>query len=947
MSDDPAIAEALKAIAAGDPVDWTVLESSAGGDASREILRGLRAVAGIAIFHRSLQESEQTSPPIEPNSGRATAADSGDHLAAWGSLTIVDEIGRGAFGRVYRAWDPRLDREVALKLLTGREAPDTSDTAVVVEEARLLARLRHSNIVAVHGADEIDGHVGIWMEFIRGATLDQIVRERGPLGAEEAMVIGRDVCRAVAAIHRAGLLHRDIKAQNVMRERGGRIVLMDFGAGREHAQNQQVSLAGTPLYLAPEVLGGQPSGPSSDLYSVGVLLYYLVTGAFPVTAENMESLRSAHSAGQRIRLRDARPDLAAGFVQVVDRALAANPLDRFESAGALEAALSSALGQDEPVVRAATSKQSKHWWRLTAALMATTLLVASLVAAWALSRPLVNDARTTSFVVPIEGERVFDAAISPDGSQIVFEVRGFDSTTRLFRRFLNDFQSTPIDGTRDGSAPFFSPNGQSLGFQYAGAPQEMRTIGLSGGPAVTLTRWEEAGGADWAGDDSIVFSSHDDLWRQPKAGGPPKRLTELDAGAHAHRPQVLPDGSVLFTRRQSTAEYSAVVLSGTGAMTTVLPDARNARYVPGYLIFNRGKWIMAAPFDARRLRVTGPAVQIQPAGFGAWFDVSAAGTLVYSTIGKTDAPLEAPSLVWVDRRSGHETPLPFQPQHFIQSSVRLSPNGRRVAVSISAEPPDSATDPTGRLWIGDVASGQLTPLTTTDAQPIAWTPDGARIAFINARGALVWRSWNGAEPEEELAGPENFPMGGCSNGAWSPNGRTLILRCFAPGMSGDLFIVSPPTGSTHATNRVERFLATPYGEGHPTMSPDGRWVAFHSNESGPQEIWVKAFPSGSVERVSTGGGNLPFWRGQELLYLGLSPRTPMVVPILRTSPSLKFGAPRPALKQFDYGPASGFEVSADGQRFLVLKGAGPPGATQLNVVVNWIAEVTRKVAAGK
>ena len=240
--DVPAVADAARAIASGHKVDWHTLESSADDDASREVLRALESVARIAAFHQTWQAPAAPIPVQLPST--------------WGTLTLAQEIGRGSFGRVYLARDPRLNRDVALKILDDHLVSDTHDGSAVIEEGRHLARLRHPNIVSIHGAHLVDGRIGLEMELITGRTLAEIVRTEGPLGADEALLVGRDVCRALAAVHGAGLVHRDVKAQNVIREQGGRIVLMDFGAGRPVDALGSPGMAGTPLYLAPEVLQG-------------------------------------------------------------------------------------------------------------------------------------------------------------------------------------------------------------------------------------------------------------------------------------------------------------------------------------------------------------------------------------------------------------------------------------------------------------------------------------------------------------------------------------------------------------------------------------------------------------------------------------------------------------------------------------------------------------------
>jgi serine/threonine protein kinase/tetratricopeptide (TPR) repeat protein len=305
-----------EAIADGSHVDWDHAEVSATGPDELRVIQQLRLLADL---------------------GKAAR----ETVTTWGPLNIRNEVGGGAFGTVYRAWDPRLQREVALKLL---KAPHREDplASAVVKEARLLAQIRHPNVVTVYGADVFDDRVGIWMEFVTGRTLKDMLLEHGPFGADEAVLIGRDLCRALAAVHQRGFLHRDVKAQNVMREAGGRTVLMDFGAG-DTTDNADAPLAGSPAYLAPEVLDGQPPTVRSDIYSLGVLLYHLVSGVFPVSAGSLDQFREHHRSGKRRPLTDLRPDLPAPFVRAVERAIAADPAQRPESAGTMEALLDGTL----------------------------------------------------------------------------------------------------------------------------------------------------------------------------------------------------------------------------------------------------------------------------------------------------------------------------------------------------------------------------------------------------------------------------------------------------------------------------------------------------------------------------------------------------------------------------------------------------------------------------
>ena len=257
----------------------------------------------------------------------------------WSHLRLVERIGRGAFGEVYRAWDTRLDREVALKLLPADRSPGNRAASSIIHEGRLLAKVRHPNVVTIYGAEQIGDQIGLWMEFVRGHTLEQILDHRKVVSATEAVDIGLELCRAMSAVHGAGLLHRDIKGHNVMRAEDGRIVLMDFGTGRELDDDASSDLAGTPLYLAPEVLQRQQATVRSDIYSLGVLLYHLVTGSYPVQARTVREIRRAQERGERTAIQTARPDVPSKLARVIERAIDARPERRYESAAALGADL--------------------------------------------------------------------------------------------------------------------------------------------------------------------------------------------------------------------------------------------------------------------------------------------------------------------------------------------------------------------------------------------------------------------------------------------------------------------------------------------------------------------------------------------------------------------------------------------------------------------------------
>ena len=298
--------DAAASVADGAPVDWVSAESRADAD-SRRLVRHLRLVESIASLHRSIPSIEADDSHIRSAAVSDRSSAPGPAVGEWGRLSLLDRIGQGTSCEVYRAWDTALQREVALKLLHD-EGDHAEAHGRILEEARRLARIRHAHVVQVYGAEHHDNRVGLWMELVRGQSLEEVLQARGPFGAREAALIGLDLCAALAAVHGAGLLHRDIKAQNVMRESGGRLVLMDFGTGEELSGTNR--LVGTPLYLAPEIFRGQRASVQSDLYSLGVLLFYLVTGKFPVVAASMEELAVAHAQRRRQSLRDSAPGLA-------------------------------------------------------------------------------------------------------------------------------------------------------------------------------------------------------------------------------------------------------------------------------------------------------------------------------------------------------------------------------------------------------------------------------------------------------------------------------------------------------------------------------------------------------------------------------------------------------------------------------------------------------------
>ncbi len=400
-----------ESIADGSAIDWDAVEKGSAPE-DQAFVRQLRVLARLSDIHRTLDAEAAAPLPFAARRSQSAPA-----IGTWAHLTLLERLGGGTFGEVYRAWDRQLEREVALKLLKGGGADDP-ETSRITREGRLLARVRHPNVITVHGVDVHEGRVGLWMELLRGQTLEQQLNTRGMFSAREAALVGIDLCRALAAIHGAGLLHRDVKTENVIREEGGRIVLMDLGTGREidPARHGLPDFAGTPLYLAPEIFDGAPASQATDVYGLGVLLYHVVTGSYPIRATTIEELKAKHATASPIRLRDVRADLPTVFVSIVDRAISKDPTQRYLTAGALEADLVKALDADgqglteaHPAPTEAVEQRQRRGKRWAIAAIAAAIVVAGALLAW----PALRGERAAPSASAAAGAPIRSIAVLP------------------------------------------------------------------------------------------------------------------------------------------------------------------------------------------------------------------------------------------------------------------------------------------------------------------------------------------------------------------------------------------------------------------------------------------------------------------------------------------------------------------------------------------------------
>lgn len=402
--DDPLIRSIADSISEGRPVNWP---AAGGQTADPVVLDELRLIDAVARFHERQADASSAAPTApEPSAPGPTP------IGIWRGFELRAVIGHGSFGDVYRAFDPKLQQECAVKLLP-RDGDASASRGRVLAEARMLARVRHVNVVAVQGVDESADPPGLWMELVHGQTLDELVRAHGPFSAREAASIGLDVCQALSAVHNAGLLHGDVKAHNVMREAGGRIVLMDFGAGRDAGTPPSADTVGTPLYLAPEVFAGEPRTRAADVYSLGVLLYFLVTGAYPIDADSRTGVVRAHASPNPVRLRDRRADLPDAFVAWVERALSRSPGDRFQTIGACAAELSQAAGAGTGTITThAPGRRTTGSWRAVTGWLVVGVAVVTTAAglAWWTARD-ARPATTPGATATAAGSYQIEAAL--------------------------------------------------------------------------------------------------------------------------------------------------------------------------------------------------------------------------------------------------------------------------------------------------------------------------------------------------------------------------------------------------------------------------------------------------------------------------------------------------------------------------------------------------------
>jgi serine/threonine-protein kinase len=884
-----------------------------------------------------------------------------------GSLEITALLGKGGMGEVYRARDAKLKREVAIKILPDEFSRDADRVNRFQREAEVLASLSHPNIAGIYDLQQTDETRFLVMELVNGETLaDRIAR--GPIPVDEALQIAKSIADALEAAHERGVIHRDLKPSNVKITPDGKVKVLDFGLAKamESAPPSTLSnsptivsmaatnagvILGTAAYMSPEQAKGKTVDRRTDIWALGCIVYESLTAepAFPgdSTAEILGNVLKTEPDWSALP-----KNTTASIVALLRRCLRKDVQQRPKDAGdlrlELEEARTAFLSAASTVRQApAPAKRRGLLFSVLACLAVaalTAVIVLNLRPASDTTGPAVQrmtiGLRSNAQLVASPFEM---AALSPDGSHLVYSASGGSSSLQLYLRAMDSLEANAIAGTEGAVSPFFSPDGQWIGF-FAGG--NLKKVSVSGGATLTLCAAPLPLGGTWLPNDTIVFNPApgQGLFQVAAAGGVPQSLTKLGTGEGGHRwPQFLPGGKAILYSVQTSStnpDDDNIVFQrlGSAEHQILIRGGTYPRYVPtGHLVYYRAGTIMAVAFDPQKLEVKGTPAPVQEgvrsslSGTGAGqFSFSNRGSLVYLPGTPQSANV---SLVWVDRH-GAAQPLAAPSRSY--RAPRLSPDGRQIAVGIG---PD--------VWIYNILRDTLTRLTfekNNAGYAAVWTPDSKRVAFPSDRAGslnIFWKAADGSSAEERLTTSENPQQ----VGSFSPDGRTMLYTETNPKTRQDIWALS-----LDGERKPHVFLATPFRESSALFSPDGHWVAYLSDESGRIEVYVRPFPGpGGKWQVSVDGGSQAVWssKGNELFYRTGNSQEKMMVVDIQTQPTFSAGKPRLLFEGSYVGGAGAamYSASPDGQRFLMSKTPDQVQAslTEFNVVVNWFTELQRRV----
>ncbi|MBL8189488.1 MAG: serine/threonine-protein kinase [Acidobacteria bacterium] len=894
-----------------------------------------------------------------------------------GVYEIIALLGKGGMGEVYRAKDTRLARDVAIKVLPADFANNSDRLLRFEQEARATSALNHPNILTVYDIGTHDGAPYIVEELLEGEELRAQLQE-GAMAPKKAIEYARQIADGLAAAHAKGIVHRDLKPENLFITTDGRVKILDFGLAKlqplpnETVDSQAATqgkitdpgmVMGTVSYMSPEQVRGQDVDHRSDIFSFGIILHEMLAGQRTFSGDSAIEVMNAILKEEPPELIETNAKISPQLEKLVRRCLEKKPEMRFHSAHdlgfALEAlssagnarALAGNAEQGDAVMptyaapsqhagaRAFPVGRERLAWMAAAVLLLVSLLSLPFAVKYLRqSPPAAPVAARFTIAAPGKATSIEAPELSPDGRHLVF-IATTEGRYSLWLRPMGSLTAQPLPGTEGVNGfPFWSQDSRSIGFIAGG---ELRRLDLAGGAAQTLCRLpsdvSSIFGGTWSRDGVILFSDVAGIYRVPATGGEPALALRSDQPLLYRLPAFLPDGRHFFflkTPRQGVAEIYLAALDSQETTRLLAADSQ-ARYANGHLLFARAGALVAQSFDAGSLKLTGEpfvvADKVRVASqFGrAFFSVSDNGSLVYDPNALTNNQ----QLTWVDR-AGKPLGTVGPPDEY--ETPRLSPDGKRLAVL--------RRDPRTRTWdiyVIDLARGAGSRLTFDpgdDLLPV-WSPDGSRIAWGTKRdGAFqIYQKLASGIGQEELLLKADAPI---FPDSWSADGRFLLYYRLDPKTRQDLWVL-PLAGD----RQPALFLQTPFTDTNGRFSPDGRWIAYTSDDQGRYEVNVQPFPaSGAKWQISTSGGQLPWWRsdGKELYYLSLDGKL-MAVEV-KPGDSFEATAPR-AL--FDLAPAwalggtRSYTVTAAGDRFLFIRAREEAASLQFTVVTNWTAEAKK------
>jgi eukaryotic-like serine/threonine-protein kinase len=871
---------------------------------------------------------------------------------------ITAALGAGGMGEVYRATDTRLDREVAIKVLPASHAGNPQFLARFEREAKTISALNHPHVCTLHDVGcEAAVHYLV-MELIEGESLADRLK-KGALPVPDVLRYGAQIAGALEAAHRHGIVHRDLKPGNVMLTRAG-AKLLDFGLARTAAEGPSVisapstlqtenrplttqgTILGTFQYMAPEQLEGLEADARTDIFALGALLYEMATGQRAFRGESKTSLIAAIVSSQPTPVSQVVPMTPPAFDHVVRTCLAKDSEDRWQSARDVKAQLEwiveggSQAGAPAVVVSRRRQREQVAWLFVAVLALATGALL------WTLRGRTPPPQNVVRFEVHAPPGTSFpdtwwgSPIVSPDGRQLAFAVREGSGKARLWVRSLDSLETKPIPDSDEGITPFWSPDSRSIAFVSNGT---LKAVEVLGGAARVIAKPAAFGGA-WSRDGVILFNPESvlgPLHRVSASGGPSQPVTTVDArGEIGHCcARFLPDGRFIFYALGKTSADGRQYVGSLGSSNRTPLSAAGIYAPPGFLLDAPPpkRTLLARPFDVTRLEPTGDVSFVTTetlARFGSAdggsFSVSESGVLAYRAVGAASST----RLVWFDRTG---VPLGQVPANAGAQSPELSPDGRRLLF----ERRDAETGQRD-VWVLELDRGVESRLSFEaglDESDALWSPDGRRI---------VWSKRGDTQSFQEVAAAggaagvvHDFGSLTAWPQSWSPDGRHLLFGAWTGAGQGDLMVLP-----LEKRGEPEPFVATSFVEMTGDFSPDGRWVAYSSDETGRDEVYIRPFPKADGQwRVSTDGGTNPRWRpdGRELFYIAPD-RKLMSVSITARPDSPALSAPRPLFQTRISGSLgrdlrNNYAVSRDGQRFLIVTDEGQPSSPPITVIVNW------------